>query len=250
MRGRSTRSRRGCCSSWPGGRRAWPRTSRVSTSATRPSSSSGPSRRPSTRRGPSMRPAPRPTRRRSPPRPGMTGDVIQAVPAASAVKVDGRRSYARMRAGEAVAAPPRPVTDRRLEIGGFDEATQRATIAVECSKGTYVRQIAADLGEATGAGAYCLELRRTASASSTSRPPDRRPRSRPSRRGRGSWRRWRPFRTFPPASSAPRRPRRRATDAASSCTARPGPVRLATGTGSWASASPETAACARWWCSA
>jgi tRNA pseudouridine55 synthase len=93
---------------------------------------------------------------------GMTGDVLQAVPAASAVKVDGRRSYARMRAGETVTAPPRHVTIRRLEIRGFDETAQRATIAVECSKGTYVRQIAADLGEATGAGAYCLELRRTA----------------------------------------------------------------------------------------
>ncbi len=92
---------------------------------------------------------------------GMTGDVLQAVPAASAVKIDGRRSYARMRAGEAVAAPPRPVRIDRLTVGGFDEETQRATIAVECSKGTYVRQIAADLGEATGAGAYCLELRRT-----------------------------------------------------------------------------------------
>jgi tRNA pseudouridine55 synthase len=92
---------------------------------------------------------------------GMTGDVLQAVPAASAVKVDGRRSYARMRAGEAVMPPPRHVTIRRLEISGFDDASQRATLAVECSKGTYVRQIAADLGEATGAGAYCLELRRT-----------------------------------------------------------------------------------------
>jgi tRNA pseudouridine55 synthase len=93
---------------------------------------------------------------------GMTGDVIQAVPAASAVKIEGRRSYARMRAGEAVTAPPRPVRIDRLAVEGFDEATQRATIAVECSKGTYVRQIAADLGEATGAGAYCLALRRTA----------------------------------------------------------------------------------------
>src|SRR6476646_4990196 len=93
---------------------------------------------------------------------GMTGDVLQAVPAASAVKVDGRRSYARLRAGETVTAPPRHVTIRRLEIRDFDETAQRATIAVECSKGTYVRQIAADLGEATGAGAYCLELRRTA----------------------------------------------------------------------------------------
>lgn len=92
---------------------------------------------------------------------GMTGDVLQAVPAASAVKIDGRRSYARMRAGEVVAAPPRPVRIDRLAVDGFDGETQRAAIAVECSKGTYVRQIAADLGEATGAGAYCLELRRT-----------------------------------------------------------------------------------------
>jgi tRNA pseudouridine55 synthase len=92
---------------------------------------------------------------------GMTGEVLQAVPAASAVKIDGRRSYARMRAGEAVAAPPRPVTIHRLAVSGFDEPTQRARILVDCSKGTYIRQIAADLGEATGAGAYCLELRRT-----------------------------------------------------------------------------------------
>jgi tRNA pseudouridine55 synthase len=92
---------------------------------------------------------------------GMTGELLQAVPAASAVKIDGRRSYARMRAGEAVAAPPRRVRIGRLDVEAFDEATQRARIAVECSKGTYVRQIAADLGEATGAGAYCIELRRT-----------------------------------------------------------------------------------------
>src|SRR5205814_3399852 len=92
---------------------------------------------------------------------GLTGEVLQAVPAASAVKIEGRRSYARMRAGEAVAAPPRRVRIARLDVEAFDEAAQRARIAVECSKGTYVRQIAADLGEATGAGAYCLELRRT-----------------------------------------------------------------------------------------
>jgi tRNA pseudouridine55 synthase len=93
---------------------------------------------------------------------GLTGDVVQAVPAASAVKIDGRRSYARMRAGEAVAAPPRRVRIGRLDVEAFDAEAQRARVSVECSKGTYVRQIAADLGEATGAGAYCLELRRTA----------------------------------------------------------------------------------------
>jgi tRNA pseudouridine55 synthase len=91
----------------------------------------------------------------------LVGEILQAVPAASAVKVDGERAYARMRRGEAVAPPPRRVTIHRLEVEGFDAGAQRATIAVECSKGTYVRQLAADLGAAAGPGAYCLELRRT-----------------------------------------------------------------------------------------
>jgi tRNA pseudouridine55 synthase len=91
----------------------------------------------------------------------LLGEIVQAVPAASAVKVDGERAYARMRRGEAVEPPPRRVTIHRLDVHGFDDATQRASITVRCSKGTYVRQLAADLGTATGAGAYCLELRRT-----------------------------------------------------------------------------------------
>jgi len=91
----------------------------------------------------------------------LLGEIVQAVPAASAVKVDGERAYARMRRGEAVAPPPRPVTIHHLSVERFDAARQRAAISVRCSKGTYIRQIAADLGTATGAGAYCLELRRT-----------------------------------------------------------------------------------------
>jgi tRNA pseudouridine55 synthase len=47
-----------------------------------------------------------------------------------------------------------------LSLISFDRGAQQATFEVACSKGTYVRQIAADLGDATGAGAYCLELRR------------------------------------------------------------------------------------------
>jgi tRNA pseudouridine55 synthase len=92
---------------------------------------------------------------------GLVGEITQAVPAASAVKVDGERAYARMRRGETVAPPPRRVTIHRLDVAGFDAETQRATISVDCSKGTYIRQLAADLGSATGAGAYCLRLRRT-----------------------------------------------------------------------------------------
>ncbi|MDX6544991.1 MAG: tRNA pseudouridine55 synthase [Gaiellales bacterium] len=90
----------------------------------------------------------------------LTGVIEQRVPMASAVRVAGERSYVRMRRGETTAPPPRPVRIDRLDVVGFDADRQRATIEVACSKGTYVRQIAADLGEATGAGGYCLELRR------------------------------------------------------------------------------------------
>jgi tRNA pseudouridine55 synthase len=91
----------------------------------------------------------------------LVGEITQAVPAASAVKVDGERAYARMRRGETVVPPPRRVTIHRLDVAAFDPETQCATIAVRCSKGTYIRQLAADLGSATGAGAYCRALRRT-----------------------------------------------------------------------------------------
>ena len=90
----------------------------------------------------------------------LTGRVLQRVPAASAVHVDGERAYARMRRGEEVDVPPREVHVTELSLVAFDRGGQRGTFDVACSKGTYVRQIAADLGEATGAGAYCLELRR------------------------------------------------------------------------------------------
>lgn len=90
----------------------------------------------------------------------LTGRVLQRVPAASAVHVDGERAYARMRRGEEVDLPPREVHITELSVVAFDRGAQRGTFDVSCSKGTYVRQIAADLGEATGAGAYCLELRR------------------------------------------------------------------------------------------
>jgi tRNA pseudouridine55 synthase len=90
----------------------------------------------------------------------LTGVIEQRVPMASAVRVCGERSHVRMRRGETAPPPPRAVRIDRLDVIAFDPREQRATIEVACSKGTYVRQIAADLGEATGAGAYCLELRR------------------------------------------------------------------------------------------
>jgi tRNA pseudouridine55 synthase len=92
---------------------------------------------------------------------GLTGEIRQRVPAYSAVKVEGVRLYRRARAGEEVELPERTVRIERLELLRFDEAAQEAELAVECSSGTYVRQLAADVGELTGAGAHCMTLERT-----------------------------------------------------------------------------------------
>src|SRR5262249_26383852 len=74
----------------------------------------------------------------------LTGVIEQRVPLASAVRVDGERSYARMRRGETAPPPPRTVRIDRLDVLEFDDTRQQASIEVACSKGTYVRQIAAD----------------------------------------------------------------------------------------------------------
>jgi tRNA pseudouridine55 synthase len=88
------------------------------------------------------------------------GEIDQVPSAVSAVKVDGRRAYARVRAGEEVDLPPRRVTVHALEITGLDLPDVR--IAVHCSSGTYIRALARDLGAALGVGAHLTALRRTA----------------------------------------------------------------------------------------
>ena len=91
----------------------------------------------------------------------LTGEITQTVPAFSAVKVGGERLYRRARAGEEVDRPERTVRIDRLELLRFDESAQEAELVVECSSGTYVRQLVADLGELSGAGAHCITLERT-----------------------------------------------------------------------------------------
>ena len=83
------------------------------------------------------------------------GNLMQAPPAYSAVKVGGERLYKKARRGEAVEVPPRPVTVYRADLLSSDD--ERAEYEIECSSGTYVRSLVADLGDA-----YCEELRRTA----------------------------------------------------------------------------------------
>jgi tRNA pseudouridine55 synthase len=91
----------------------------------------------------------------------LTGEIRQTVPAYSAVKIEGVRLYRRARAGEEVELPVRTVRIDRLDLARFDEPAQEAELVVECSSGTYVRQLVADLGELCGAGAHCTTLERT-----------------------------------------------------------------------------------------
>ena len=92
----------------------------------------------------------------------LVGEIRQQVPLTSAVKVGGERLYRKARRGERFETPIRTVRVMRLEVSSFDEVLQRAALEVQCSSGTYVRQLVADLGELCGAGAYCAALERTA----------------------------------------------------------------------------------------
>ncbi len=83
------------------------------------------------------------------------GEVRQRPPAYSAVKVDGERAYRRARRGEDVKVPERVVTVHRFDL--LAREGERARFEIECSSGTYVRSLIADLGDA-----YCEALRRTA----------------------------------------------------------------------------------------
>jgi tRNA pseudouridine55 synthase len=84
-----------------------------------------------------------------------TGEVLQRPPAFSAVKVGGERAYRRARRGEEVATSARPVTVYRFDL--LWREGERAGLEIECSSGTYVRSLVADLGDA-----YCEELERVA----------------------------------------------------------------------------------------
>ena len=84
-----------------------------------------------------------------------TGELMQRPPAYSAVKVGGEALYKKARRGEAEEGAPRPVTVHRAERLWHEG--DRAAFEIECSSGTYIRQLVADLGDA-----YCDELERTA----------------------------------------------------------------------------------------
>lgn len=94
-----------------------------------------------------------------------TGEQAQIPPMYSAIKQGGVRLYERARAGEEVERAPRTIRIDRLELIAF--APPRFRIAIACSKGTYVRSLVADVGQALGTGAHLAELRRTRSGKFT-----------------------------------------------------------------------------------
>jgi tRNA pseudouridine55 synthase len=94
----------------------------------------------------------------------LTGDLMQVPSSVSAIKVDGRRAYDRVRAGERVELAARPVTVSRFEMIGAVRPGPAAVdldVVVDCTTGTYVRSLARDLGTALGVGGHLTALRRT-----------------------------------------------------------------------------------------
>lgn len=91
--------------------------------------------------------------------PTFRGDVLQVPPMHSAIKIDGRPLYERARQGEEIDLDARAVTIHQLEVVSWQHPVLE--IFVYCSKGTYVRSLARDIGEAVGTGAYMSNLVRT-----------------------------------------------------------------------------------------
>lgn len=89
------------------------------------------------------------------------GEIIQLPPIFSAIKVKGKKLYEYARKGEEVEIQPRKVVIENIELKNFDEELQQAQILLKCSKGTYIRSIANDLGKNLGCGGYLIKLIRT-----------------------------------------------------------------------------------------
>lgn len=93
----------------------------------------------------------------------LTGVILQRPSAVSAIKVDGQRAYARVRAGEDVELAARAVTVSRFAVGPARHTADGVDVdaTIDCSSGTYIRALARDLGHALGVGGHLTALRRT-----------------------------------------------------------------------------------------
>jgi len=92
----------------------------------------------------------------------LTGAIMQVPPMVSAVKIDGRRLHELAREGKEIDRPPRPVTIHKFGLEPLVDDPGVWRCEVDCSSGTYIRTLAADLGTALGGGAHLRNLRRTA----------------------------------------------------------------------------------------
>lgn len=93
--------------------------------------------------------------------PQFTGTVMQVPPAFSACKIDGHRAYRTARKGGEVQLRPKELQIDEIELLSFDPATMKLVLRVVCGKGTYIRALARDIGEALQSGAHLTALRRT-----------------------------------------------------------------------------------------
>lgn len=93
--------------------------------------------------------------------PRFRGEIWQIPPTFSAVKIDGKRAYEYARKGEEVEIKPKLLVIDELEVLDYNHDEQTLTIRVVCSKGTYIRALARDIGEALGSGAHLTALCRT-----------------------------------------------------------------------------------------
>lgn len=89
------------------------------------------------------------------------GEIEQIPPIYSAIKVKGKKLYEYARQGEEVEIKPRKVFISKIELVNFDEEKQEAKVVVGCSKGTYIRSIAYDMGQKLNCGGYLTALERT-----------------------------------------------------------------------------------------
>jgi len=93
--------------------------------------------------------------------PTFVGEQWQVPPMFSAVQINGKRAYQLARKGETVELKPKLLLIDEIEVLDFDEKTMQLTIRVVCSKGTYIRALARDIGERLNSGAHLIALRRT-----------------------------------------------------------------------------------------
>ena len=89
------------------------------------------------------------------------GEQWQVPPMFSAVQVNGKRAYQLARKGETVELKPKLLVIDEIEVLAFDEQTKQLTLRIVCSKGTYIRALARDIGERLNSGAHLIALRRT-----------------------------------------------------------------------------------------